>query len=286
MRVSAYILAADPDWVEYSVKSYYNIVDKIVISYDQNGQGWTGAPVNTDRCLRRLRVIDIEKKMRFLPGAYTENGHSPINGETRQRQEAFNFASVDADWVLQLDADEIMPNPELLLTLLKKAAEAGFRSVEWPMRVLFRKLAKDQFLEVCTRQRQDHFEYPGPIALQSGSEFVNARRTNGPFLRLCAHGDKRSLQLSQAAQEGETRWECLEPEDAIIHNSWGRDASSIRSKIASWGHHEGWKTWLFYYCRWKPAPLLWFFMRNFHPLYPPLWPALKPCKVLPKYLVA
>ena len=286
MRINAYLLAADPTWIEHSICSYYDLVGKIFVSYDETGRGWTGSPVNSEQCLHRLRAVDTQKKMRFLPGSYTGNKQSPINGDTRQRQEALDAASEEADWVLQLDTDEVLPNPLLLASMLDKAAAAGFAAVEWPMRVLFRRLTSGKYLEVCAKTGEDRFEYPGPVAVQPGTTLVDARRARGPFLRLCARGDKNSLQIVQAPQAEETRWECLDSQDAIIHNSWARDARSIRSKIASWGHNEGYKTWLFYYLRWKPAPVLWFLMRDFHPLYPSLWPALKTCVALPEKLAS
>ncbi len=279
LRINAYVLAADPAWIEKSVKSYYGLVDRIVVSYDEDSLGWTGAPIDVEQCLRRLRAIDQGQKMVFVPGSYSKNGDSPMVRDTRQRQAAFDVASEGADWVLQFDTDEVLPQPQLLLEILVKAHAAGFNAVEWPMRVLFRRVSENRFLEVCARNGEDRFEYPGPIAVRPGAQFVDARRAKGDYLRLVVRGDHRSLQITQANQNGETRWECLGQESAIVHNSWGRDAASIRSKIASWGHHEGWKTWMFYYLRWKPAPWLWFLTKNFHPFHPPLWPALKPREI-------
>src|SRR5687767_13064998 len=55
----------------------------------------------------------------------------------------------------------------------------------------------------------------------------------------------------------------------------GCDSASIHSKIYSWGHSDGLKSWIFYYFRWTPGPILWLYTKNFHPVHPPLWPALK-----------
>ena len=42
MRLTAYILAADPAWIEASIQSYYDIVEQIVVCYDRDRLGWTG----------------------------------------------------------------------------------------------------------------------------------------------------------------------------------------------------------------------------------------------------
>ena len=59
METNAYILAADPAWIEASVRSYYDRVERIVVSYDEDGLGWTGVPLDIEQCLRRLRAMDV-----------------------------------------------------------------------------------------------------------------------------------------------------------------------------------------------------------------------------------
>jgi hypothetical protein len=285
LRIKAYILAADPAWIEASVFSYYDIVEDIVVSFDENFMGWTGAPIAVEECLQRLRAIDRDGKMRYCPGPYFRPGFSPMQNDTHQRQCALEQAGNDADWVLQFDTDEVLPHPDALLTVLNYADQQNVSAVEWPIRVLFRRLPGGNYLEVCANNRLDRFEYPGPIAVKPTVRLSDARRTLGPFLRPMVTGDISSLQISRAATENEQRAELLSGLDAIIHNSWARPAESIRSKIASWGHNDGWKSWFFYYIQWLPAPYLWRFMGDFHPFARGLWPALKPCECLPENLV-
>lgn len=275
MRINAYILAADPTWIEASVLSYYGSVSRIIVSYDEEGRGWTGAPIDVKECLHRLRAIDRENKMYFLPGAFSGNRNAPMENETNQRQIAFDAAATGADWVLQLDTDEVLLNPARFLDVVRDAVDYNVETIEWPMRVLFRKIRTGLFLEVCSKDGKDQFEYPGPIAARPGARFVNARRAQGRFLRVLVSGDTRSPQVTHPVEPNEVRRECVDLADVIIHNSWGRDAKVVRSKIASWGHNRGWKTWAYYYLRWMPAPVTWRFLRNFHPLFPSVWPALR-----------
>lgn len=275
MKLNAYLLAADPAWIQASVLSYYDIVDELIVSYDRNNRAWTGATIAADVCVARLKAIDRQGKMRFAPGDYWRPGHSAMGNDTHQRQCAFDLASVGADWVLSLDTDEVLPDAASLLRVLQRAQELQIPAVEWPMRVLYQRLPDGAFLEVCDDQGADRFDYPGPIATRPGQTMQNARRTTGRFFRPVVRGDNRSLEIRRPPGALETREELLEPGQAIIHNSWARSPMSIKSKIRSWGHADGWRSWAYYWLRWSRAPRRWRRMRNFHPFANGYWPALK-----------
>jgi hypothetical protein len=282
MKLNAYILAADPAWIEASVLSYYEIVNKIIVSYDEDGSGWTGTPIAVPECLERLRAIDRDKKMQFVPGHYARTDHTPMENDTYQRQCALDAAGHDADWVLQFDTDEFLPNPDALVKTLGLAQTRGdLDGVEWPMRVLFRRLHDGRYLEICARDGQERFEYPGSVAARPSARLMDARRVAGRFLRPVVRGDNRSLQLLQPVAPAEERLELLGSVDAVLHNSWARPAESIRSKISSWSHNDGYKSWLYYYLQWKPSSFMWWALRDFHPFARGLWPALKPCSSIP-----
>jgi hypothetical protein len=276
MRLKAYLLAADPAWIEQGVLSYYDAVEEIIVSFDRNHRGWTGSPIPVDECLRRLAAIDRDRKMRLCPGDFVRHDNKPIEGETHQRQCAIAEAGRDADWVLQLDTDELLPKPARLTELLSYAERLDIPAVEWPMRVFFQRLPDGRFLEVCQRKEGGHYEYPGPIAVRPTVTLAGARRTGGPFVRPTVRGDTQSLQISRPTEPGEHRLEFCEPDEAIVHLSWVRTPAEIRSKIASWGHYEGWRSWRFYHVTWKSAPRVWRWLRDFHPFARGLWPALRP----------
>ncbi len=275
MKLKAYILAADPAWIEQSVRSYYDVVDEIVVSFDQSRRGWTGSPIPVDECLARLAAIDGDKKMRLCPGSYTQFQDAPLNGETHQRRCSIAEAG-EADWILQLDTDEVLPHPARLLETLEYAARHDIPAVEWPMRVFFQRLPDGRFLEVCQSASDGHYEYPGPIAVRPGTQLAGARRTGGKFVRAVVQGDSRSIQVSRPPEPNEHRLENCRDEEAILHFSWVRTPAEIRSKIASWGHNDGIKSWLFYHLYWKSAPRLWRWLHDFHPFARGLWPALRP----------
>ena len=279
VRLTSYILAADPAWVRESVLSYYDLVEEIVVSYDKNGAGWTGAPIPVDECIERLKSIDKDKKMRFIPGDYARPGNHPMVNDTYQRQCALEAVNDGADWVLEIDADEILPNPSALVRTLEYAAERGIPLVEWPMRVFFHRLPDGRFLEICTKNFRNRFEYPGPIAVRPGAKCTDARHALGKYLRAVVVDDRESPQICATPGSDEARVENLRYEDAILHFSWARSPEDVRCKVASWSHNEGFRSWLFYHVYWKSAPLLWRWLRNLHPFVRGFWPRLKPTTV-------
>jgi len=145
--------------------------------------------------------------------------------------------------------------------------------------VFFHRLSDGRFLEVCSKTRTERYEYPGPIAARPGSKNIGARCAVGRFLRPIVVGDQQSPQVRATPGPNEIRVENLAAEDAILHFSWARSAEDVRSKVASWSHNEGLKSWLFYNFYWKSAPRIWRWHRNFHPFVPGLWPRLKPTRV-------
>lgn len=275
-RVNAYVLAADPTWIERSVSAYYPFVDKIVVSYDRSSRGWTGAPIPVEECITRLRVLDGDGKMSFVPGDFSSAVRDPMDNDTLQRGVALRLAGEDADWVLQLDTDEFLPHPEALLEAVQVADKLSVVGVEWPMRVLYRRFGASQVLEVCASDGGDHFEYIAPIVVRSGTQLTHSRRTGKSALRAVVRGDSRSLQLKRAPEAGEIREERLSAGEAIVHNSWARSPAEMMRKLASWSH-SGSAVWRHFFLRWLPAPLLWRHQRDLHPLFGPVWPALRIC---------
>lgn len=281
MKVNAYLLLADPTWLRTSVSMYYDRVDRIVASYDASSRGWTGAQVRTEECLAALRSIDRDGKVDFRPGDFVRTDISPLEAETIQRQAALDVASDGADWVLQLDTDEVLPSFEPLATMMHRADELGIPAVEWPMRVLYRALRGEAYLQVIDDPEHLHFDYPGAVLVRSGTRLSTARRADGRYIRPVVEGHARSLQVSRPAEADEVRLQGIAAEEAIWHNSWARPIGQTVHKISSWGHNAGARSWLYFARRWLPAPLTWRGGRRWHPFAPDLWPRLARVDQLP-----
>jgi hypothetical protein len=275
VKVNAYILAADPTWLERSVGAYYGSVGKIVVSYDRSFRGWTGSRIPVEECLSRLAAIDKAKKMIFVPGDFSRPVSDPMENDTLQRASALTRASEGADWVLQVDTDEWIPDVSALLRVLGEERNiASTNGIEWPMRVLYRDLGGNRALEVCAPDGGDHFEYIAPIAVRAGAVPHHSRRVKGNFLRAVVRGDRSSIQLKRNPESMEVRRECLDPREVIIHNSWARSPQKLRRKLASWSHSSP-RAWWYYFTSWLPAKARWRRMRNLHPYFAEVWPALR-----------
>ncbi len=273
-RIGAYVLAADPTWITSTVARYYDLLDDLVVVAASDGTGWTGAPIASLPCVALVRALDTRGIVRVVWGEWRDPAH-PLHAETAQRQAALDTLG-HVDWVIQLDGDELLPEPTALVDAMAEAERLAVDAIEWPMRVLFRRRRDGSYLEVENADGRAHFEYPAPVVVRPHVTLTEARRTAGPFLRMAVHDDHTSLQVAAPAAPGEVRRHALQAEQAVIHNSWARDPLSVRRKLASWGHHGGRRTRLYFALCWLPSAVTWRLLRDFHPLVRPLWPRLAP----------
>jgi hypothetical protein len=269
MRLRAYVLAADPAWLETSIQSYYDVVEKIVVSYDRNKVGWTGYPIPVDECLDRARSIDKDKKMEFVPGDFAILSNTPMENDTRQRAHA--LASVgDADWVLQLDTDEIVVDVACLLDQLARLPKP-VASLVWPMRSFYQQTVDGRYLEVCSRTLHDQIDEYFPVAVRPGSTLISARMTKEEAVTLHSRG------LSPKSWFG--RPTPIRREQTMLHFSWVRSNEQMLRKLRSWSHAKDFDTEHYYREIWSRAPTEWKTLHDFHPLTPPKWPALRPVEL-------
>ena len=247
MRVNAYILAADPAWIEASVLSYYDMVQKIVVSYDGKAVSYAGTPLeDLEGCLARLRAVDRDRKMVYSPGHYGRAEHNPMENETHQRQCALDEAGKDADWVLQLDTDEVVVSTAILRSCLGEADSGGFAALEYPMRWLYQRAGKDRFLEISGRFWQPHPGFPGPIAVKAGTRLRHARQCDGRAF----HVDYRPTRWARGTGAKADR--CVKPREAIVHFSWVRSEEEMRRKLRGFSHSKD-RDWTGEFNRWVRA---------------------------------
>ncbi|HEX8912283.1 MAG TPA: hypothetical protein VF796_07975 [Humisphaera sp.] len=278
MRVNAYVLAGDPAWLEASIRSYYPVVDRIVVCYDAGSIGWSGQPIPVDACLDRARAVDPDRKVTLLPGSFYRVGSSPMENDTAQRRAALAEAGRGADWVLMLDTDEILPDAGAVVTTLR-GVPPDRAAVEWPMRPFFNRMPDGRFLEVRTFARRPVSEYPGPIAVRPGTRLTYARA-----------GDARPWRVDvrpRSYDRIDRRWRPVDAVvpagQAVVHLSWVRSEQEMRRKVRGWSHGHEFDGDRFLDRVWLPAARRWWRTYNFHPVWPRLWPALWPVR-LPSHL--
>jgi hypothetical protein len=253
-RLNAYILAADPAWVEKSIQSYYGLVQRIVVSYDKSGRSWTGKPLPVDDCLARLASVDSHGKLDWRPGDYARSGHDPLENETYQRQHALQQASDGADWVIQLDTDEVISNPDLFNESLMAADAGGYDALVYPARNLYQRTNAGLFLEHSSRLWRCLASYPGPVAVRSGVE-LHLCRQGGTNLYVVGFADG-TLPLYFMPPVPVRR--VISFNDAILHFSWIRSDDEMALKVTTFGHAHNFD-WSSRLRRWRRAgrhPLL------------------------------
>ncbi len=233
MKLHAYVLAGDPAWIAQSIRSYYGIVDRIVVSYDRSGLSWSGAPLSVDESRRRLEVADPDGKMVLLPGDYADPSRAAMAGETAQRQDALDAASDGADWVLQLDTDEIAPAPNAIARSVATARSRGATALDFPLRTIYARTRSGSFLESCGRLWTDRAAYPGAIAVASGTRLSFARQTGtAPLHRV----DVAPWNTDPAHGATTPVHEVVPLSSAILHMSWVRTEAQLAEKQVVSGH--------------------------------------------------
>lgn len=232
IRINAYVLAADPWWLEESVSAYYPAVDRIVVSYDQDAMSWTGTPLPVEECLRRIRAIDVDGKCDFRPGHYARLDAQPLDNDTFQRSEALAAASDGADWVLQLDTDEVVPDLGEFLSCLEEADRRGATGLEYPSRYLYARTRSDRFLEMSSRFWGTIGNYPGPVAVVAGTVPRHARQADiSPFRVDFSPNNTDPRHPSDAIVQRVIRRDA-----GILHYYWVRSEENMRRK-AGWSGH-------------------------------------------------
>lgn len=275
LRLGAYVLAADPAWLKSSIGRYYPLLDSLVVSVPSDGLGWTGNPVPAMECLDLVREADTRNIATVVTGSWS-GYRSPSEADTAQRRAALAAVDQSVDWILQIDTDEVLPDPQRLLEAMRLADDLDVPAIEWPMRVLYRTARRGKFIEVVATDGCPRYDYPGPIAVRPGVDLIDCRRASGRFLRMVVDGDVRSLQITRPPVEGELRRPALGSEEAIWHNSWARSPKEVHRKVSSWTHNEGLRTSLYYWTTWLPSRWSWRFLRDVHPFAQGLWPRLAP----------
>jgi hypothetical protein len=253
-RINAYVLAADPAWLEESIQSYYELVHRVVVSYDKSGRSWTGKPLPIDDCLARLKSIDPHGKLDFRPGDYARTEHSPMENDTYQRQQALQQASDGADWVIQLDTDEVVANFRVFRESLMEADAGGYDAMVYPARWLYQRISPGYFLEQSSRLWRRRASYPGPVAVRPGVELRHARQGGTNLYAVGFSHEHLPLYFLPPVPVRKL----IPFNDAILHFSWIRSDDEMAAKLISWGHARD-RDWSRPLRRWRRAarhPLL------------------------------
>jgi len=227
MRLNAYVLAGDPAWIPQSIGSYYHLVDRIIVSYDRSGRSWAGHPLSIEESLDRLTAADPEGKIQMLPGNHADPGRFVLRVETEHRQSALDAASEGADWVIQLDTDEILPAPSTFVAQLEITEQRAADALEFPARIIYARTPSGRFLEQCGRFWTTQSAYPGPVAVRAGTRLSLARQAVGaPTHRV----DVAPWNTDPAHPPSSRVHGVIHSSEAILHMSWVRTEAQMAEK--------------------------------------------------------
>ena len=217
--------------------SYYDLVDRIVVSYDAEHLGWTGVPIDVEQCLRRVRAVDRNGKCDYRPGHYARPAYfdQPMENDTHQRQVALDQASEAADWVLQLDTDEVIGDSGVFSRAIVAAANRGMCALNYPSLWLYSHAYRRWYLEKCRRGWRRAASYPGPLAVAAGTRVYSARRVSRTPEKYY-HVDLSDRASSMAHPNHILVDQVVQWREAVFHFSWVRSADWLRNKFKSWSH--------------------------------------------------
>lgn len=230
-RLSAYLLLGDPRWIRSSVLSYYHAVDRIVALSDSDGNGWNGAPLPIADCVGELRELDTERKIVFYERPLVRPGVHPMKLDTEARRIGLQLAGQDADWVLQLDTDEIVTSIGALIECIDLAARAGADAVDYPSRWFLGKVRVFDLGNVYLEASSNALwrvaaHYPGPVAVRPNSYLNYSRRSIGTYFRV----DVRKYNSYHEYTRLHPVHKVVSTREAIMHLSWVDRPDGLWSK--------------------------------------------------------
>lgn len=222
-----------------SLRRCYGIADEVVVGLDAQRISWAGRLYAfQERAFRAaLKRLDPAGKIRVVEGVFHGLPH-PGDNETAERN-ALSLACREGNWVVQIDADELMLNP------------AAFRA--WLL--------------------------AQPMERQVLAQWFTVYKTLGRTALVIDGGDRwTSVATCRRGAYVEHRatgaWKLRSPLK-LLHFSWGRSEVELRQKLSNWGHAKDFDTAAFLR-RWKSVTLKnYAAVKDFHPLGPELWPRLR-----------
>lgn len=257
------VVQNDAETIEASLGSFYDYVEKILVSSDPH-RGWTGARIIPDDTIDRVRALDRDKKIDVIEGNFYRYSE-PMRNETSQRQESLarlNRAAPGLEWVVQVDADEVFIDFPSVITELNGVPRSTL-IVWWRWISLFQHLGDGRYLAVSDRVGNPFLER-FPLAHRPNARLKRARVPHLPLKIL-----RRYIPYEHSADMGK------QGNRPVLHYSFAKSEARVMEKLKTWSHAHQLDPAAFFDL-WKRSRHSWDKITNFHPLYPPLWPALRP----------
>jgi hypothetical protein len=232
-------VAYDFNYALAAIAAYYPVADEVVLGLDSDRVSWSGARFDFDDLAfqRGLKAIDTAGKVKLVQADFHSQG-GPQANDTYERNALARNCS-DGFWIVQIDSDELLQNPDELRDWLMH------RRGPW--------LAQAQSTTVFKVFGQDYLVVDKP---ESWVSIATRRRGVGTESR-------------------ETKeWKRLSP-GRLLHFDLGRGEAELVQKLAHYTHSKAYDT-AKYLDFWRSVTLNNYHgIRDLHPLRGEEWPQLK-----------
>src|SRR4051812_25897151 len=106
------LIAYDYRFVYSSIRSYYDIVDEIIIGLDDQRLSWSRKPfnINLKEVEDFVSQVDIHRKIKIIEHNFHQD-ENPMKNDTYERN-YLSSCAIEGNWIVQIDADEIMINKD------------------------------------------------------------------------------------------------------------------------------------------------------------------------------
>ena len=263
-RVGAVMVVQnDAETVERSLASFYDHVERIVVSTDLR-RGWSGKSITPDDTVARIRAFDRDSKIEIIEGDFYQHTEPMLN-DTAQRQftsDRLKARAPGLDWIVQVDADEVFQD----FTYFKEALNAQSTAVvgvSWRWMLLFNRLDDGRYLVIVNQDGEPILEQFA-VAHRPEYALASCREATLPL---------RGGKPDKAAQY-------IAPLDlpfgkAVLHYSYAKSKKRVQEKLQTWSHAHEINADAFF-ALWQRSKTDWRSLHDFHPTYPIAWPALRP----------
>ncbi|MGO8670770.1 MAG: hypothetical protein ACLQVD_05320 [Capsulimonadaceae bacterium] len=256
------IVQNEAETIERSMRSYYDHVDRILVSTDPT-RGHSGREIVPDDTIDRIMALDKVGKVDVLRDDFCRYD-DPMRNDTYQRQvSADRLAQLgDWRWIFQVDADEVFLDFSAVARQVRGLRFA--QAVFWRLVSIFNILPDGRLLVVVDRDGKPMLER-FPLAHRPGATLTRARlidRPSAPIYRIFKWRYEGGKSLK----------------DTVLHYSYAKSERRVLEKLATFGHHAEFDVDSFFRI-WQSSAEHWPEMTDFHPLVPTLWPALRPFAV-------
>jgi len=236
-------VAYDYRYFYRALDSIYDIADEIVVGLDRDRISWSGKPFELDEVELRAEIQKADT--RGIVKIVQDNFHSsdqPMVNDSEERNTLARHCA-PGSWIIQIDSDEQALNAKDFRTWMQNADREKDVQAKW---ITVFKTFGDQCLVAN--------EPDGKVSVgttQPGA-YKYARETGRP---------KVPSNL------------------LLLHFSWGRTREELAQKLVNWSHSKDFDTTKFLEF-WDSVNLTNYRqVKNFHPLYPPLWSGLSLVKI-------